>query len=410
MFLKKIVTVIVIYSFLFSGCSTGNRRSSSVGPPSSSSFQSVSEPMEAVPATVKIDVIIPVFDPGLPKDPADYDKEKIWPELRRAEANRFAYKLKEELEATGAFGAVRVTPDSTATGDLYILGRIDQSNGREVEIEIEAIDIAGKSWFVASFSHEVAAAFHRDLRNEGKDPYDPLFVEAAAKIVDALRRHSAEELAELHYLADIRFGAHFSEASFMPYMNTAKGEFTLVNKPGDEDPMLRRVRAIRVRDQLFVDNLQDNYAGFFQEMNESYLMWQEQSLLETEAERAARRKSLGQAIGGVLLVGLAVLSAVAGSRSNSTGGSAAGATGAILGGVAGASMISGSFKTSEEAKIHREALGELGQSVDMALAPQVIAFEKENVELTGTAKEQFGQWRAFLQKMYAEEMTAYESM
>jgi len=409
MFLKKIFTVIVIYSFLFSGC-TRTRTSSPVGPPPSSSIQSVSEPIEAVPATTKLDVIIPVFDPGLPEDPADYDKNKIWPELRRAEANRFAFKLKEQLEATGEFGAVRVAPDSTATGDLYILGTIEQSNGQQVEIEIEAVDIAGKNWFVASFSHEVAAAFHRDLRNDGKDPYEPLFVQAAEEIVAALRKHAAQELAELHYLADIRFGAHFSENAFMPYMNSEKGQFTLVSKPSDDDPMLQRVRAIRVRDQLFVDNLQDNYAAFSKEMEESYLMWQEQSLLETEAERAARRKSVGQAVGGVLLVGLAVLSAVAGSRSHSTGGSAAGTTGAILGGVAGASMISGSFKTSEEAKIHREALGELGQSVDMALAPQVIAFEKESVELTGNAKEQFGQWRVFLQKIYAEEMTAYESM
>lgn len=410
MFFQKIVTVIVIYSFLLSGCTTTNRMSSTVGPPPSSSFQNTSEPIEAVAVSTKLDVIIPVFDPGLPEDPADYDKEKIWPELRRAEANRFAYKLKEQLESTGEFGAVRVTPDSTATGDLYILGRIEQSNGQQLEIDLEVVDIAGKSWLAESFSHEVAAAFHRDLRNDGKDPYDPLFAEAAAEIVAELGKHSAQELADLHYLADIRFGAHFSESSFMPYMNTEKGKFTLVSKPSDDNPMLQRVRAIRVRDQLFIDNLQDDYAGFSAEMNDSYLMWQKQSLLETEAERAAGRKAMGQAIGGVLLVGLAVLSAVAGSRSNSTGGSAAGATGAILGGVAGASMISGSFKTSEEAKIHREALGELGQSVDMALAPQVIAFEKESVELTGNAKEQFMQWRAFLQKIYAEEMTSNESI
>jgi hypothetical protein len=102
---------------------------------------------------------------------------------------------------------------------------------------------------------------------------------------------------------------------------------------------------------------------------------------------------------------LAVLSAVAGGRSKSSGGSAAGAAGAIIGGVAGVSLISGSFKTSEETKVHREALNELGQSIDMSLAPQVIAFEKESVELTGDAREQFMQWRTFLQKIYAEEMT-----
>lgn len=191
----------------------------------------------------------------------------------------------------------------------------------------------------------------------------------------------------------------------MQYMKTNGGEFTMVSKPSDEDPMLQRVRAIRVRDQLFVDNLQDNYASFSKQMNDSYLMWQEQSLLETQAERAAGRKAIGQAVGGVLLIGLAVFSAVAGARSNSIGSSTAGATGAILGGVAGASLITESFKTSDEAKVHRESLNELGQSVDMALAPQVIAFEKESVELTGDAKEQFMQWRAFLQKIYSEEMT-----
>ena len=169
--------------------------------------------------------------------------------------------------------------------------------------------------------------------------------------------------------------------------------------------MLQRVRAIRVRDQLFMDGLQDNYAAFSKEMNASYLLWQEQSLFETRAKRAAGRKAIGQAVGGVLLVGLAVLSAVAGSKSGSSGGSAAGATGAIIGGIAGASLLSNSFKTSEEAKVHRETLNELGQSVDLTLAPKVIAFEKESVELTGDAREQFSQWRTFLQKIYAEEQT-----
>ncbi len=191
----------------------------------------------------------------------------------------------------------------------------------------------------------------------------------------------------------------------MQYMKTDDGEYSLVRKPSDEDPMLQRVRAIRVRDQLFVDGLQDNYASFSEQMNESYLMWQKQSLLETQAEREAGRKAIGQAVGGVFLIGLAVLSAVAGARSNSSGSSAAGATGAIIGGMAGTSLLSESFKTSDEAKVHRESLNELGQSVDLALSPQVIAFEKESVQLTGDAREQFMQWRAFLQKIYSEEMT-----
>lgn len=404
MIFKKTVALFIIFAFFLSSCATKSRTNSMVGPPPSSSF-SAPEIIDSVAAKPTIDVIIPVFDPGLPEDPSDYDDENIWPELRRAEANRFAYKLKEKLEATGAFGAIRVTPDATATGDLYILGRIEQSNGEEVEIEIELVDISGKRWLDDSFVHEVSEAFHKDLRNKGLDPYEPVFEKAAAKIVEKLADHSRQELEDLQYLADLRFGANFSENTFMRYMEINRGRFSLVSKPSDGDPMLQRVRAIRVRDQLFIDGLQDNYASFSEQMNESYLMWQEQSLFETRAKRAAGRKAIGQAVGGVLLVGLAVLAAVAGSRSNSSGGSAAGATGAIIGGIAGASLLSNSFKTSEEAKVHRDTLNELGQSVDMALAPQVIAFEKESVELTGDAKEQFTQWRAFLQKIYAEEQT-----
>jgi hypothetical protein len=401
MILKKILTVFVILTFFLSGCATHNRTTSTVGPVPSSSYSKAVK-NQATPAPL-LEVIIPVFDPGLPE--SEEDAKELWPELRRAEANRFALKMKQALEATGKFGAVRVTPDGSATGDLYILGRIKASNGREVAVEIEVVDISGKRWLKKSFEHEVSPDFHRDQRNKGIDPYDPLFETAAAKIVEELSDHSLQELEDLQYIADLRFGTNFSEETFMQYMETRGNTFFLVSKPSDNDPMLARVKAIRVRDQLFIDSLQDNYASFSDQMNESYLMWQEQSLFETQAAREAKRKSMGQALGGVVLIGLAVLAGVAGSNSNSTGASAAGTTGAIIGGLAGASLLSKSFKTSEEAKVHREALNELGQSIDMELSPRVIAFEKQSVELTGDAREQFAQWREFLQKIYAEEQT-----
>jgi len=404
MILKKVFTLFIIFTFLLSGCATHNRTSSTVGPLPSSSYSKNVE-KESMVTAPKLDVIIPVFDPGLQEDQSKDDNKDIWPELRRAEANRFAYKLKGKLEATGQFGAVRVTPDQTATGDLYILGRIEESNGEKVAIKIGVVDISGKRWLDKVIEHEVSEDFHKDQRNKGLDPYDPLFEEAAAKIIDELNDHPLKELEELHYITDLRFGANFSDKAFMQYMEKKRGTFSLVSKPSDNDPMLKRVKAIRVRDQLFIDSLQDNYASFSEQMDESYLMWQEQSLFETQAEREARRKSVGQAIGGVLLISLAVLAGVSGANSDSVGSSSAGAAGAILGGLAGASLLSESFKTSEEAKVHRDSLNELGQSIDIDLSPQVIAFEKESVELTGDAKEQFDQWREFLQKIYSAEQT-----
>ncbi len=207
------------------------------------------------------------------------------------------------------------------------------------------------------------------------------------------------------YLANMRFGASFSEQAFKPYMQVEGNEVQLVRKMSEDDPMYRRVMAIRTRDQLFVDSMQTNYTHFSEQMNESYLVWQEQSLLELKAAREARQDSIGEAIGGALLVGLAIFAAVEGSDSNNSGTQAAATTGAILSGLAGAKLLQDSFKTSEEAKVHREALNELGKSVDMELAPQVLEFEKETVKLTGDAKQQFMQWREFLKKIYAQEST-----
>lgn len=403
--ISLIVTVCIFHVLLLAGCANLNLRSSTAVGPSVSSSYPEQEAIGPVGVLPKLDVIIPVFDPGLPEDPNDYDDENIWPELRRAEANRFAYKLKEKLEATGQFGSVRVTPDRTATGDLYILGRIEQSNGEKVEIAVEVIDISGQEWLDESFEYEVSEAFHKNFRNRGKDSYDPLFEETAAEIAEALSNHDPKELEDLRYLADIRFGASFSDSAFMQHMEVDGNQFNLTSKPSDYDPMLQRVKAIRVRDQLFVDGLQNKYAAFSTQMNDSYLMWQEQSLLETKAKRAADWKAIGQALGGAALLGLGVLSAVAGGNSSSSSANSASSLGLILGGIGGVALISQSFKTSEEAKLHRDSLNELGQSVDLELAPQVIAFDKESVELNGDAKEQFMQWRIFLQKVYSEEKT-----
>nr|VFJ56789.1 MAG: hypothetical protein BECKFW1821A_GA0114235_106418 [Candidatus Kentron sp. FW]VFJ69905.1 MAG: hypothetical protein BECKFW1821B_GA0114236_11742 [Candidatus Kentron sp. FW] len=406
MLIKKTLSILVICTFLLPGCVPGNKRSdfTRVGPPLSSSLSKPNVDEQGI-LRPKLDVVIPVFDPGLPEDPDDYERLGVWPELRRAEANRFAYKLKGALEKTGLFGAVRVTPDRSATGDLYVLGTIDKSNGEEVEIDLEVLDISGRVWLDETFEHKVKAYFYKNQRNKGKDPYEPVFDEAATEIMEKLKRHAAKDLDNLHYLADLRFGANFSDSAFVQYMDMEDGRIALTSKPSGDDPMLKRVKAIRIRDQLFVDGLQANYAMFSDRMNDSYSVWQKQSSLEVKAEREAKAKSRKEAVGGVLLIGLGILSAVAGGQSDSSLGGAAGAAGAVAGGLAGAALLQESFKTSKEAKLHRETLNELGESLDMELAPQVIKYEKETVKLTGDAKEQFAQWRAFLKKIYEQEAT-----
>ncbi len=379
--LKKISVYTVSCALVLSGCVTNTGGSTgleglSVGPQISSIFDPKRDAI-IDENKHKLDVIIPVFDPGLSEEAKQHKVEGVWPELRRAEANRFAYMLKKAMDDTKAFGAVRVTPDKTATGDIYVMGKILQSNGEDVELAVEVYDIANRHWFTRIFDHEVDVGFHKNARNKGLDPYAPVFEKVANRIALELEDLDDEALVKISQMTELRFAANMSADAFAENLTVENGTAKLVSYPSDDDPMLKRTRAIRVRDQLFVDGLQDQYRDFSDRMNTSYQIWQEQSLFEIEAEREANRKAAGQAALGVLAIGLAILSASAGARSNTHSGQSSGTAGAILAGTAAAVMISKSFQTSEESKVHRDALNELGESIDVDLAPRVIEFERK---------------------------------
>ena len=407
--LKRKIAYLLSVMMLLSSCVTPGGEFSDIGPQLSSFFNPPPEYQGIVAKDgVKLDVVIPVFDPGIPENMTDDQKATIWPELRRAESTKFALMMKRALESTEAFGAVRVVPNQNSTGDLYVLGKIDESTGEDIEIDIKVVDISGKTWLDTSFDHRVSEQFHQNLRNEGKDPYDPVFDEAAKYIVERLNGRPGKELTILKSITDIRFAANFSESEFSKYLGKKEGLFdgsyrTLVNMPADDDPKFMKTKAIRVRDQLFIDNLQPHYRKFESKMNESYAVWQEQSLQEAKAAREAETKATGEAVAGGLLIGLAIVAAIAGARNNNynPGPSIA----ATIGVAAGGALLANSFRTSNEAKVYRDALSELGQSIDLELAPQVIKFEKETVELTGDAAEQFAQWRNFLKQIYQAEAT-----
>lgn len=397
---SKLLVYLLIMMHALTACVGSQSKPTATGPQLASSFEE--QASEVTYSGPRLDVIIPAFSPGLSEDEANYEEEGIWPELRRAEANRFAYKLKQALEDTGKFGAVRVTPDNTASGDLYVLGEIVESNGMDLEFDMEVVDISGKQWLDENIEHEVSEGFYKNPRNEGKDAYDPAFEEAANRIVAALLEQQQGRLAELKQIADLRFGASFNEQAFLPYLNTDAQPMTVTAMPSDADPLLQRVKSVRVREQLFIDNLQQDYSGFSQQMEDSYLVWQKASFTEMQLRKEAKTKSWMKIAGGVLLVAAAIAAAASGEPyDNNIGADIA----AVAAGVGGAVLINSGFTSREEAKMHQDAINELGESVNLEMSPQVISFEEKTVELTGDVEEQFQQWRAFMAQMYELEAT-----
>ena len=383
---------------LLSGCiaTTGGLFGNStvaVGPESSS----VPEAQAQVRAIQKeLEVIVPVFDPNIPEDSKKWKKQGIWPELRRVESVNFALKMKKALEETNQLGAVRVTPDAKVTGDIYVIGKINKSNGEDVEINVKVLSIDGKTWLNKNYKHRVDEYFFTSIRNKDNNAYYPVFEKAAVDIVKTLEAKKYSYLKTLNQLTEVRFGYFMSDDSFAQFLKFRGKQVELVQAPSDDAPMLKRIHQYRVEDQLFIDSMQHNYDDFNQKVALSYRTWQEAAYPEAKARREAQSKAALKALAAILLIGVA-----ASSDSDSSGGIAA-ETGAV---VAGAMLLGSSAHSYKEAKFHQETLMELGKSVDVQVAPQVVEFEEKTIELTGDMAEQFEQWRAALKRIYAEERT-----
>jgi hypothetical protein len=61
------------------------------------------------------------------------------------------------------------------------------------------------------------------------------------------------------------------------------------------------------------------------------------------------------------------------------------------------------LKKSADAKIHTAAIKELATSFSTEVAPQVVEVEGRTLKLTGTAEDQYREWREMLKQMYLEE-------
>ena len=394
---------------LLSACALlgGDGSAASVGPARTaeeSPMQSESEIILDLLMAQSVEVAIPVFDPGLPKDEYSETPEGVWPELRRAEANRAAWKLKLAMDNSQAFSAVRVTPDAHASADIYILGTILESNGEDLELEVQVVDATGKSWYKRTYDYRNSVYWYDNPRNTGKDPFDPLYVEITDDVIEYLNKKKFDDLGQIRAVNKLRFAESFAPDAFHEYLSEKRGVVSAVAMPAADDPMLLRVDAVRIRDQMFMDSFQGHYQQFSADMNGPYLEWQKESGAQSRAAREARNAAITKGIIGAL----AVIAGGAAMANSGRNGNTDVNLGQLLGGVAvaavGAEVIGSSIESSREATSYRASLNELAKSVNTEMYPRVVEMEDKTVTLTGTAAEQFEQWRELLDDIYQAEM------
>jgi hypothetical protein len=405
----KVLTLIAVTTLGLSACKSTQSNVTSVGP-SIGGFGNTSSlgakgRTYSYASNIFLDVAIPVFDPGIPLDKNGYiddeevEEEGIWPQVRRLEANRFAMYTKEALSETKSFGSINVTPNANATADLYIIGKINESNTEIVEIGIKIIDAANNVWGEEDFEYQVSPGFYRDALRKDTSPYAPVFKEIASYVYDFLLKQSEAEKAMIKQVADVRYAAMYSPESFAKYLDQdRKSRFELTGIPSKQDPMFQRVSLIQAKDEQFVDDLQNNYDAFHAQTEISYRDYHRETLpIAVEMREAKEKRTTAQVSAGIF--------AIAGILLGKNSGSSLGQGAAAVAGVAAAYSLSEAAKANKNLHAQREILDEQGQNLDLTVTPQVIEFNEQTIELNGTAGEQHAQLRQKLLEIHQLEAT-----
>jgi len=358
------------------------------------------EPVDLVQATTEkaedqlLDVAIRVFDPGLPPEGEELPPGVLL-EVRKAEAKFMAYRLEETMQETGHWGAVRVVPHDASESDVMVSARILESSGRDVNLHVWAIDATGRPWFENRYKARADPASYAPETIGRTQPFQNVYNRIANDLVRALGKLDPDEITEIRRVAQLDYAAGIAPMAFESYLEIDnRGRKEVAHLPAEDDPMMARITAIREREYFFIDVLNQHYANFSEQMIDPYDNWRRFSYEEQMALAALRRKATTQQVLG----GLAVLGSLL-MGGNSTAERVV-RDAALIGGVA---AIQAGVGTRKEAKIHVQALQELGASFDDEVEPMVMEVDGRVLRLAGSVETQYETWRHLLRSIWADE-------
>jgi len=350
-----------------------------------------------VPEDELLDVGVRVFDPNVPEDEKELEKRRIFPEVRKAESRYIPMMIRDTLEQTGHWGQVRVLPPGGTGTEVFVDGRILESNGIELRLAVVVTDAAGRTWIDKTYEGQADTRAYKDVVAKPRDPFENLYNTFANDLLAARHALTREQRVELRRVANLRFAADLAPYAFGDYLaRDRKGLYAVTRLPAEDDPVVQRMQRVRERDYALVDTLNEHYANFAGSMTEPYTQYRKFSHEELEAEAAAKREALTrQVLGAVAIVG----GIVAGQQTNSSAGSAA-ATAAVIGGFY---AFRSGLDRNAEVKVRAESLKQLGDSFQSEVQPMVVDIEGRTLQLKGSAEQQYAEWRQLLRELYENE-------
>lgn len=363
-----------------------------------------------IPEAELLDVGIRVFDPGIPKNIENDDealaKKRIYPDLRKAEARYIPTLLRETLEETAQWGAVRVIPNSADFVDVIVTGRLVDSNGGFLAIDVSVVDAAGRVWIKDKRYSSLVdlGAYKTNAALKARDPFQNVYSEIANDMVAAREKLSSLDRENIRKVAALRFAEDLAPDAMAGMTAKDKNGITqVVRLPAEGDTTLTRIERIRERDTAVVDTVNDYYASFHDSLEDSYGSWRQTSFTELEKEMRARSSARTRTVLGAAALIASIFAPMSCSTYDSCRITNAARNAGTMGGIA--AVLSG-IKKYADARTHADALKELTLSFQSEVAPQVVEVEGHTLRLTGTAEDQYREWRKLLKQLYLEETGA----
>ncbi|MEM9621127.1 MAG: hypothetical protein AAF993_05725 [Pseudomonadota bacterium] len=389
-FHPPLVWACLLAVLLTSGCVSRTVRTVDMTPPEQSA--------RYLEESELLDVGIAVFDANIPEDYDERIAQVVMPEVRRAEAQYIPYFAKNLLQSTGNWGAVRVIPRPTHAVDVTIGGKIIESNGESMTVEVTVADATGATWFVKEYTGLASKYAYEETIPVHIDAFQGVYKELSNDMLAYQETLSEADVQRIRATAELKFAREFSREAFADHVKEVKpDQYEIVRLPAENDPMLERVRRVREREYLFIDTLDDYYANYHRQMYPAYQNWRRASYDEAIAYKELKAEARSRLIGGTIAIvgGIGAIYESSDAYVDASG---------LVGVVSGATLIANSIQKRHEAEQQAERLRELGSAAEAELVPTTIELENQTHRLQGSVDQQYQELRRILRRVYFEDL------
>ena len=286
-------------------------------------------------------------------------------QVREVERSYLPYLLKETLDRSGFWGAVRVLPKQDPTAEINVTGSIIESNGTKLSLRVRVTTSTGKVWVDNIYSGQADRTDYLTDPDYADDTFKGIYSRIANDMSLQLLALSDSQLQKIVDATLMRYGLDLSPDFFSRYIESSGGDYIVTALPAREDPMMQNLIRIRDAEYIFTDSVDSYYEKLFRTVGPTYAWWRFYSFELIDGNER-----------------LASIDATRGATKGSWYG------------------IERSYKTFKEAKMNQDALRELNESFERETFTTTAEVSGRIFLLNGSLEDQYDKWRRILQSMY----------